>query len=321
MPYIKSIRSYHEKSEENILKRFDITGGDRIWTAGGFRHHEFINAGEHQFIIRDRYSGEQRDVRGLLVANNTIDATAYMWGGGGGGATPQSWGFGAPGGGGGYATGDRTFVSNGTWRVVVGGAGGGSGQQNSPAGGGGNGTSWGNGSGGGMSGIFDNDSYTQGTASLIAGGGGGGGSSRAGTGNNGGGGGGTSGQNGFAPYQGQAGRAGTQNAGGAGADGQGQAGSALQGGAGGPHGGGGGGGYYGGGAGSYVEPNGMNGGGGGSGYFNSGHGWTNTTLTAGSAQTVANSASPYWSANAGTGGNVSGQGNVGRLIIRYPYNP
>ena len=159
MPFIKSIRSTYEKSKFDVLKRFEITGGDNIWTAGGYRFHEFTTEGLSALTIKDRYANPQ-DTLGLQVAATTIEVTGYAWGAGGGGAAPQGWAYGAPGGGGGFATATAALAAGSTVATMVGGGGGASGNQNSPSGGGGNGTSWGNGTGGGLSGIFASNSYS-----------------------------------------------------------------------------------------------------------------------------------------------------------------
>jgi hypothetical protein len=61
----------------------------------------------------------------------------------------------------------------------------------------------------------------------------------------------------------------------------------------------------------------MSAGGGGSGY--AAGTITSPTLTTASAQTVANSGSAYWASSAGQGAGVSGTGNTGRVVIRYPF--
>ena len=159
MPYIKSIRSTYEKSGFDVLKRFDISGGDRVWTAGGYKFHEFITAGQHEFAVRDRFDNSNNTL-GLQVPATSITADVFAWGAGGGGAAPQGWAYGAPGGGGGFAGGITSIAGSTTLAVMVGGGGGASGNQKTPSGGGGNGTSWGNGTGGGLSGIFNSNSYT-----------------------------------------------------------------------------------------------------------------------------------------------------------------
>jgi hypothetical protein len=176
-----------------------------------------------------------------------------------------------------------------------------------------------------MSGLFDNNSYSQANAILIAGGGGGGGASRAGYGNMGGAGGGSTGQDGRSDYNGgYNGAGGSQSAGGRSTttnqcgDSPRQAGQALLGSGTntghGCYGAGGGGGYWGGSHGTYAEPNTMGGGGGGSGYAHPTK-VTNAVLTTGSYTTPGNSGSSLRS-GAGAGGfynNPTG----GRLIIRY----
>ena len=129
------------------------------------------------------------------------------------------------------------------------------------------------------------------------------------------------GQDGLAPYQGQAyaGKGGTQTAGGANPT-AGQANSTaptqLAGGITGAYGGGGGGGWWGGSAGAYVEPNTMGGGGGGSSYAHPTK-TTNPLFETGHYMYAPSTA--FRSSDAiGRGGNVSASGSNGYVVIRYP---
>jgi hypothetical protein len=260
------------------------------------------------------------------------DIEIFAYGAGGGGGQPGGWVYGSTGGAGGFATARHTLTSPKTYAVLVGGAGAnaegsanglssnvftiGGGAPSRPD----TGDDRYSGQGGGLSGFFDNNSYTAANAILIAGGGGGGGSSRAGEGNMGGAGG-FIGQDGRAPYQGQAyaGKGGTQSSGGANPT----AGSTnstvsaqLTGGITGAYGGGGGGGWWGGSAGSYVESNTMGGGGGGSSYAHP----TKTTnaLFETGHYLYAPSTAFRSSDSIGRGGFVSSAGQNGYLVIRYP---
>ena len=172
-----------------------------------------------------------------ITVDNNITADLRALGAGGGSSNQRS----VAGGAGGLSTGEFTFLSGTTYKLVVGGKGL---QDASATGGGGAGNrrgSGGGGGGGGYTGLFVG-SITQANAIIIAGGGGGGSNDPAA----GGAGGGTSG--GDAGNAGRGGRGGTQSAGGSRGSVQdsGIDGSALQGGLGA---GGGGGGYFGGGGG------------------------------------------------------------------------
>lgn len=172
-----------------------------------------------------------------ISVDNNITADLKALGAGGGTSIQRS----VAGGAGGLSTGEFTFLSGTTYKLVVGGAGGTGGGP----GGGGAGSqsgSGGGGGGGGYTGLFVG-SISQDNAVIIAGGGGGGSNDPAG---GGAGGGLTGGDGGNAP--GRGGEGGTQSAGGGAGSvsTDGTAGSALQGG---PGAGGGGGGYFGGGGG------------------------------------------------------------------------
>ena len=173
-----------------------------------------------------------------ITVDNNITADLRALGAGGGTSDQRS----VDGGAGGLSTGEFTFLSGTTYKLVVGGAGGTS-AAGSGGGGAGNQTgSGGGGGGGGYTGLFVG-SISQANAVIIAGGGGGGSNDPAG----GGAGGGLTGAGGGnAP--GRGGTGGTQSAGGGAGSvsTDGTAGSALQGG---PGAGGGGGGYFGGGGG------------------------------------------------------------------------
>lgn len=207
----------------------------------------------------------------------------FIWGAGGGGGRIGGWNFGSPGGAGGAAFATFDFIKNQTLYIVVG-SGGVPGITTFGFGNGGRnyiGTTdnqYGS-AGGGYSGLFISNSYTQANALVMAGGGGGGGSATTlGTSNNvGGAGGGIAGEIGISAYNSATsyqGNPGTQTAAGsdASSDSANVAGSQAAMTGGNPrtnsYGGGGGGGYFGGSAGGYLTAGSMAGGGGGSGYLN-----------------------------------------------------
>jgi hypothetical protein len=312
MPFVSSVRgSYgpqdkrfkdgkptNEKDTREFYRNTFATGGT-ITYAGGYVIHTFTSAGTF-------------DSTNLGTAN----VEAFIWGGAGGGQNGSPWGFGSNGGGGGFA-GGTISMSPGIKIIKVGGRG--RSYSSAVPESAGTGNTWGNGSGGGLSGVFNNNTYNQGNALLIAGGGGGAGASRtSGAGNVAGAGGGTNGVDGSSPYAGgHNGRGGTQSAGGATPSGNSGSGAgALQGGTGAsPYGGGGGGGYFGGSGGGYVEPETMGGGGGGSGFFNSSL-VSSPTLTAGSGINPGNSGSPF-RGTAGVAGAQTDNSTAGIVVLRY----
>ena len=312
MPFVSSVRSNYgnvgREASTNTGWLASISGGT-VTTAGGYRIHSYTS------------QGTSNNFPAGGAVQRPINVEIYAWGAAGGSANGTGWGYWSLGGGGGFAGGNLVLSSLKSYVVAVGDAGGvASGTGFRSATGGGGGTSWGNGNGGGLSGIFDT-SYTHGNSILIAGGGGGGGSSR-GNGsrqNDGGGGGGTVGQNGEAyQYSSTFSQGGTQSAGGnSQIQGATLASGPLVGGTSDPHSAGGGGGYYGGGTGGYTEPDTMAGGGGGSGYVHPSL-LTNTTLTQANREVAANTGSALYPGSVGNhpgGNNVSGQ--RGHVIIRY----
>jgi hypothetical protein len=281
--------------------------------------HTFSTPGQSSF-----------QVTSLSNFNPEIEIFAY--GAGGGGGQPGGWTFGAFGGAGGFATAKHPLTTPKTYAVMVGGGGANAEGSNNGVSSnsftsGGGGPSKPNTSddrygaqGGGLSGLFDNNTYNAANAILIAGGGGGGGSSRAGTGNEGGAGGGLVGEDGAAPYDGLSARRGR---------GGGQSGPTplptdsnsiipgqLTGGVTPSYGGGGGGGWWGGSAGSYQEANTMGGGGGGSSYAHPTK-TTNASLISGTGL-YPPQAGFRSSPSTASGGLVSSSGGNGIVVIRYP---
>ena len=294
------------------------TGGTVTQTTEGgitYNVHTFTTPGQSNFVLTSIGSVPELEV--------------YAYGAGGGGGQPGGWTYGARGGAGGYAAGTVPVSTAKTYVVMVGGGGcnaqgsnNGIGSLSFTAGGGApsrpdSGDNRYGGQGGGLSGFFDNGSYTAGNAILIAGGGGAGGSSRAGEGNVGGAGGGSNGSDGSAPYDGQSerrGRGGTPSGIALPNGGNSTNPAQLTGGVTSVYGGGGGGGWWGGSGGTYQESNTMGGGGGGSGYAHPSK-TSNSSLATGNGPTPPSGVAKP--AGVADGGQVSGNGGNGIVIVRY----
>lgn len=95
MPFISSIRRNHDFVKNNN-NDFEITGGDSVFTAGGYRIHTFTTAGKAELLIKNL----KNDSR---FANLTggVEVEYLVVAGGGAG----SGGLGGGGGAGGFKTG------------------------------------------------------------------------------------------------------------------------------------------------------------------------------------------------------------------------
>jgi len=86
MPIIKSLRKRHDQKETEKVSYappLKITGGDKVYTAGGYTVHLFLTPGEHQFKI-EPIQPLAKEAMGLIV-----DRTMEMLVVGGGGAGGQ----------------------------------------------------------------------------------------------------------------------------------------------------------------------------------------------------------------------------------------
>ena len=134
MPFIRSIRKNYNvpKSEVKATDVFDITGGDVIYTAGGYTFHAFTTVGEHDFNVKLKSKFNERD---LMRLQTDLDLEfLVVAGGGGGGGEMSDGGSGGGGGAGGYRSGTLANQGVGSYPVQVGGGGTGA-----PSPGGGNG--------------------------------------------------------------------------------------------------------------------------------------------------------------------------------------
>jgi len=126
MPYIKSIRRNFENT--NIAQpssHFEITGGDKIITAGGYRIHFFTTVGEHELVVKPKDYISNSHMAHLQSQNLLVEYLVV----GGGGGTGSGGNIIAGGGAGGFLQG-RTFVPSGTTSVTVGAGGAANARQN-----------------------------------------------------------------------------------------------------------------------------------------------------------------------------------------------
>lgn len=100
MPIIKSLRKPQDQNEKSSYSPpLKITGGDRVYTAGGYTVHLFLTPGQHQFKV-ETVEPMKNDTMGLIV-DRTFEIMMVGAGGAGGGYS---------GGGGG---GEVVYISRG----------------------------------------------------------------------------------------------------------------------------------------------------------------------------------------------------------------
>ena len=116
MPFISSIRkNYEVNPKNNILDYLEITGGDEIYTAGGYRIHLFTKTGDSALVIKPK-ENIGSDLYRQLITNGAVDVEHLVIAGGGAGATNLAGG----GGAGGYKEGKRTLAVDSTNPTSVG---------------------------------------------------------------------------------------------------------------------------------------------------------------------------------------------------------
>ena len=111
MPFISSIRRNHEQ-ENTKPEHLEITGGDVVYTAGGYRIHMLTSVGEAELSIKNLATGKSG---ALNLQTDSINIEYLIVGGGGGGGTRHGGG----GGAGGMIIGNSAFAT-GNVPVVVG---------------------------------------------------------------------------------------------------------------------------------------------------------------------------------------------------------
>ena len=122
MPFISSIRSQSniKQPEKEISESiYEITGGDKVYTAGGYKIHMFTSVGDHELTVKvkDKY---KNSAIGLVKAGGLTVEYLVIGGGGSGGQGVSTNGNGG-GGAGGYLTGSTPINSPSSTPVTVGG--------------------------------------------------------------------------------------------------------------------------------------------------------------------------------------------------------
>jgi hypothetical protein len=116
MPFISSIRKKYETAPtKSILDHLEITGGDEIYTAGGYRIHLFTKTGDSVLKINTA-KNINADTHQHLITEGAVDIEYLVIAGGGGGATNLAGG----GGAGGYREGTLSLTVGSTTPTSVG---------------------------------------------------------------------------------------------------------------------------------------------------------------------------------------------------------
>ena len=126
MPYISSIRGIHNNPKEirdaqpKNSDIFEVTGGDKVYTAGGYTIHMFTEVGEHNLNVKLKPGIKQEEAMHLLGA--TLSGVEHLTvAGGGSGGSRHSGG----GGAGGMIISGTNLLNTGSFGIGVGGGGGG----------------------------------------------------------------------------------------------------------------------------------------------------------------------------------------------------
>ena len=122
MPFISSIRSQSnvQQPEKAISESiYEVTGGDKVYTAGGYTIHMFTTVGDHELTVKvkDKYKNSAIALQG--AGPSSVTAEYLVIGGGGSGGMGLSTNGNGGGGAGGYITGSTPL--SGTTPITVGG--------------------------------------------------------------------------------------------------------------------------------------------------------------------------------------------------------
>ena len=93
MPFVSSIRKQYDLPSEHPNNNFEVTGGDVVYTAGGYKIHMFTTAGDHTLNIS--YKGG--DSSAMHLQKTGLDFEYLAIGGGAGGGSRHGGGGGAGG--------------------------------------------------------------------------------------------------------------------------------------------------------------------------------------------------------------------------------
>ena len=117
MPFISSIRKQYDNiSKTNILDHLEITGGDEIYTAGGYRIHLFTKTGDSALKIMPKTTNNTSSEYQHLITNGAVEVDYLIVAGGGAGSTNLAGG----GGAGGYLEGHAVLAVGATAPTSVG---------------------------------------------------------------------------------------------------------------------------------------------------------------------------------------------------------
>ena len=122
MPFISSIRGNYRDSRpkenptDSILNYLDVTGGDIVYTLGGYRIHMFTTVGNSEFKIAPK-KPEYAEKLALIGTNLNVEALCVA--GGAGGGSRHAGG----GGAGGMVQTVGLDLAIGTYPTTVGGGG------------------------------------------------------------------------------------------------------------------------------------------------------------------------------------------------------
>ena len=116
MPFVSSIRKKHNK-ENSHENPFEVTGGDVVYTAGGYKIHMFTQTGDSALNVAYK-SGINSTA--MSLASTVLDAEILVVGGGGSAGSRHGGG----GGGGGMVTSNGARLTVGNYSTSVGSGGG-----------------------------------------------------------------------------------------------------------------------------------------------------------------------------------------------------
>ena len=118
MPFIKSIRKQYDKPQQGpkVSDVMDVTGGDIIYTAGGYTIHMFTSENDSQFKMTPKAGMRRED-----VMYSDLNAEYLVVGGGAAAGSRHGGG----GGAGGMVISSSASMALGTYPTSVGGGGGG----------------------------------------------------------------------------------------------------------------------------------------------------------------------------------------------------
>lgn len=110
MPFVSTIRKKHEAPSKNELP-FEVTGGDVVYTAGGYKIHMFTQVGNSALFVMPR-----TDLNNISLLSATLDTEILVIAGGGSGGSRHGGG----GGAGGMVVSNTGTITVGNYSTTVG---------------------------------------------------------------------------------------------------------------------------------------------------------------------------------------------------------